>query len=105
MLDAPHPSRAPVTCLHLVDDEHDPVVVADAAYALEELRRRDDETAFALDGLDHDCRDGFGGDGGHERTLERSKRSCRSRPSVVLREREPVDLGRERTEPFLAGMR
>src|SRR4029077_4759221 len=83
----------------------DPVVVADAPYALEELRRRDDETAFALDGLDDDCCDGFRGDGGQERSLERGKRSFCAWTSVVLCKRESVHLRGKRAEPFLVRMR
>ena len=62
VLDREHLSGAAEAGLHLVDDEDDAVVVADPAHALEELRRRDDEAAFALDGLDHDRRDRLGGD-------------------------------------------
>jgi len=52
-----HPPRAPHARLHLVDDEEDPVLVADAAQAVEELARRGDVAALALHGLDDDGRD------------------------------------------------
>jgi len=104
VLDAPHLPRAAIAGLHFVDDEHDAVVVADAAHAFEELRRRHDEAAFTLHGLDHDCRDGLGGDGGHERALERGERLRCARAAVVLRIGEPVDLGCERPESCLVGM-
>ena len=56
--------------LHLVDDEEDAVAVADLAQALQELGRRRDEAAFALDGLDDDRRDVLGRHERHEGALE-----------------------------------
>ena len=105
VLDPPHLSGAAVAGLHLVDDEHDAVVVADAAHAFEELRRRDDEAALTLDGLDHDRGDALGGDVRDERALERRERLGGARPAVVLRERQAVDLRRERPETGLVRMR
>ena len=60
--------------LHLVDDHHDPVLVAEPANAVEELLRRDDEAALALDGLEHDRGDRLGGDLRDERPLEGRQR-------------------------------
>ena len=91
--------------LHLVDDEQDPLAVADRAQPLEELRRRGDEAALALDGLDDDRGDRLGGDLRRERPLERGERVARGDPAVLVRERDAVDLGRERPEPRLVGMR
>ena len=66
--------------LHLVDDHDDPVVVADPADPLHELRRRRDEAALALDGLDDDRRDRLGGDLRDQRALERGERLGASGP-------------------------
>ena len=104
MLDAPHLARAAEPGLHLVDDEHDAVVVADPPYSLEELRRRDDEPALPLYRLDHDCRNAFRRDLGDERALQCAERLRGSRAAVLLREGKPVHLGRERAEPYLVRM-
>ena len=64
-----------------------------------------DEPALALHGLDHDRSHLLRGDLRHERALEVGERLGRRRPAVVLREGNPVDLGRERTEPRLVRMR
>ena len=66
--------------LHLVHDDDDPVLVADPPDACEELVRRDDEPAFALDGLDHDRGDVLGGDLRDERALQRGERVAVSGP-------------------------
>ena len=84
---------------------HDPVLVADAADTRHEVARRDDEPAFALHRLDHDRCDLLCGDLGDERPLERGERGARVRAAVVLRERNPVHLGRERPEPGLVRVR
>ena len=86
--------------LHLVGDHNDAVLVADRAQSAHELGRRHDEAALALDRLEHDRRHLFCG--------ARAARSARSssaqrlrRPSgspVRVRERDAVDLGRERPE-------
>ena len=47
-----HAPGAAEAGLHLVGDEHDPVLVADRAHAVDELLRRDDEAALALHGLE-----------------------------------------------------
>ena len=67
MLDAPHAPRAAEPRLHLVDDEHDAVLVTDLPHALNELRRRDDEAALAEDRLHHDRGHALGGNLRHER--------------------------------------
>ena len=105
MLDGEEPAGARVAALHLVDDEHDAVVVADTAYAFEELGRCDDKAAFALYRLDDDRCDVLGRDGRDERALERCQCLGRAWAAIVLRERHPVDLGRERSEPGFVGMR
>ena len=101
VLDREDPAGAPEAGLDLVDDEDDPVLVADPAHALAELGRRDDEAAFALYRLDHDRGDVLGGDLRDERALERRERVCGARAAVLVRERHAVDLGRERPEPRL----
>ena len=105
MLDREHLPGAPEAGLHLVDDEHDPVLVADAADAREELLRSDDEAALALHRLDHERGDALRRDGGHERALERVERIPSRRPAIVLCERHAIDLGRERAEARLVRVR
>src|ERR671922_125888 len=97
VLDRPHATGPSVARLHLVDDEHDPVLVADPTHSAQELARRDDEAALALHGLDDDRRHLLGRDLRHERPPEVAERLGRRRATVVLREREPVHLRRERT--------
>ena len=58
--------------LHLVDHEHDAVLVADPADAGQQLRRAHNEAALSLNRLDDDRRHLLGGDLGDERALERS---------------------------------
>jgi hypothetical protein len=82
--------------LNLVDYHDDPVLVAEPADAVEERLRRDDKAALALDGLDHDRRDRLGGDLRDQRALEGRERLVGAGPAVIVRERHPVDLGRER---------
>src|SRR5205085_10117790 len=105
VLDGEHPAGAPEAGLYLVDDEEDPLAVADRTQPLHELRRGDDETALALHRLDDDRSDGLGGDLRRERALERLQRVARGDPAVLVRERDAVDLGREWPEPGLVGMR
>ena len=105
MLDRPHAPGTAEPGLHLVDHEHDAVLVADPAHAAQELPRRDDESALALDGLDDDRGDLLGGDLRDERALEVGERLGRGRAAVVLGERHPVDLRRERAEARLVGVR
>ena len=87
--------------LDLVCDEHDAVLVADLPHAAHELAGRDDESAFALHGLDDDRRHLLGRHLGNERVLERSEGRRCVRSAVVVRERNPIDLGRERAETRL----
>ena len=105
VLDREHPPGAAEAGLHLVDDEEDPLAVADRAQPLHELRRRGDEAALALHRLDDDRGDRLGGDLRRERALERVERVAPADPAVLVRERDAVDLGRERPEPRLVGMR
>ena len=87
------------------DDEDDPVLVAELAHALEELRRRDHEPALAEHGLDDDGGDVLGGDLREERALERGQSGHHVRPAIRVRERDAVDLGRERAEAGLVRVR
>ena len=91
--------------LHLVDDEDDAVLVADRAQADEEVVRRGKKAGLSLDRLDDERRDALRRHLGRERALERAERLVGRRAAVVLRERHAVDLGRERAEPGLVGMR
>ena len=77
MLHREHAARAAEARLHLVDDEDDPLAVADLADALHELQRRDDEAGLALHGLDDDRGDRLARDLGRERALDRLERSRR----------------------------
>ena len=74
MLDREEAPGAPEAGLHLVDDEHDPGVVAEPPQAGHELLRRDDEAALALHRLDDDRRDVLGRDLRQQRALERRER-------------------------------
>ena len=74
VLDREHLPGAAEAGLHLVDDEDDPVLVADPAQPAHELLGRDDEAALALHGLDDDRRDLLGGDLREEGALERGER-------------------------------
>ena len=96
---------APEAGLHLVDDEDDPVLVADPPHALHELGRRDDEAALAEDRLHHDRGHALGGDLGHERALERLQRRLDVDPAVGVRKRDAVDLRGERAEARLVRVR
>ena len=60
---------------------------------------------LALHRLDDDRGDRLGGDLRRERALERVERVAPGDPAVLVRERDAVDLGRERPEPRLVGMR
>ena len=84
--------------LHLVADEHDAVLVAGLAQPLGELQRRGNEAAFALNRLEHDRGHVFGGD---ERR-ERARRTAARAGYVVG---HAVDLGGERAESGLVGVR
>ena len=53
----------------------------------------------------HDRGHVLGGDLRHEGALEGLQRLGGQRPAVLLRERHPVDLGRERAEARLVGVR
>ena len=105
MLDREHLPRAPEARLHLVDDEHDAVLVADPADACEEFLRRHDESALSLHRFDHDCGDVLCRNSRNQRALERGDRVRGGGPAVVLRERNPVDLRRERPQPCLVRVR
>ena len=93
---------APEARLHLVGDEQDPVLAADASERVDEVGRRDDEAALAEDELETThatfsaatC------------VLKNSSRAAAARPrrgvvAVLVRVGEPVDLGRERAEAVL----
>ena len=104
VLDPEEPAGAAEARLHLVDDQDDPVAVADRADTFDELGRRDDEPAFALHRLEHDRGDALGPDRGRECLLERAERVLGRHAAVGVRERHPVDLGRERAEARLVGV-
>ena len=105
VLDGEHPARAAEARLHLVDDQQDAVLVAEAADARHELGRSNDEAAFALHRLDDDRRHMLGSDLGHECALERCERCARVWAAIVVRERDAVDLGGERAKAGLVRMR
>ena len=105
MLDREHLPRAPEARLHLVDDEHDAVLVADPADACEEFLRRHDESALPLHRLDHDRGDVLARNCRNQRALECGDRIRSGRPAVVLRERNPVHLRRERPQPSFVRVR
>ena len=81
-----------------------PALVAELAHALEELRRRDHEPALAEHGLDDDGGH-FKGNLREERALKRGQSGHHVRPVMGVRERDAVDLGRERAEAGLVRVR
>ena len=91
--------------LHLVDDQADPVLVADRAQPLHELLSRGQEAALALDRLDDDRRDLLGRHLRDEELPQLGERGARVGAAVVLREGRAVDLGRERPHPDLVRVR
>ena len=99
-----HPPGTTEAGLHLVRDQHDPVVVADAPQALDELRWRGQEAALALLRLEDDRGDVLGRDVRREHPLEGGERGRGVRPAIRVRVRRPVDLGRERPETSLVRM-
>ena len=101
VLDRPHRPGPPHARLHLVGDEEDPVPRTHFRESREVVRRHDDETALALDGLEHDAGDRFGVDLALEQVLEGGDRSVGVDAAVRVRRRSPVDLARERTEARL----
>ncbi len=105
MLDRPHAPGAAVAGLHLVDDEHDAVLVADPADALDEFRGRDDEAALPEHRLHHDRGHAFGRDLREERALQGGERGGRVGPAVGVRIGDPVDLGGKRPQAGLVRMR
>jgi hypothetical protein len=118
VLDREHLPGAAEPRLDLVDDEQDPVLVAQVAQARHELLRRDVVAALALDGLDEDRRHvlrradlpedplpeepevvvdrvaDVGEEGGEVAPLRRLRRRERQRPH-----RPPVEPVEERDEP------
>ncbi len=96
LLDREHRPGTAEAGLHLVDDQHDPVLGGDLAHALDELLRRRDEAALALHRLEDDRRDLLGGDARLERAAQLGQRGLRVRPAVRVGERDAVDLRRER---------
>jgi len=74
MLDREHAAGAAEAGLHLVDDEKDPLAVADRAQPLHELGGRRDEAALPLHRLDDD--------GGHSLGRDLASRAtARARPA------------------------
>jgi hypothetical protein len=105
VLDREQLPGAPEPRLHLVDDEHDAVLVADAPQPAHELDRGDDEAALALDRLDDERGHRLGRDLRDERALERGQRRRAVGAAVLARERHAVDLRRERAEASLVRTR
>src|SRR5581483_360349 len=105
VLDREQLPRAAEARLHLVDDEHDPVLVAHPPDAGHEVAGADDEATLALHRLDHDRRHLLGGNEGEEGALERLQGGAGVGAAVVVRERDPVHLRRERAEPRLVRVR
>ena len=101
MLDREELARARETALHLVADKHDAVLVADLAQTAHELGHGRDEPALALHRLEDDRGDVLGADERRERPLKGGERLLGRGPAVRVRERDAVDLGRERAEPGL----
>ena len=94
--------------LHLVGDQEDAVPPAPLGQALQELRGRHDEPAFALDGFHDRCRHAVRIDDGDERSIDRLQSDppgvVGMRAPVRIGIRQPVDLGREWTEAGLVGV-
>ena len=101
MLDGEETAGAAEARLNLVGDEHDPVLVADAPHSGDELGRRDDEAALSLNGLEDDRGDVLRCDAGREGALEGRQGVLDRHAPIGVRERHPVDLGREGAEPGL----
>ena len=106
-------TRATEARLDLVEDEHDPVQVADLAQAAQIGRGRRDEAALAEDGLDDDRRHLARGDHVDEGLLEAGELALHEGLEVesatvaeVVGKGQPVDLGGERaTSDLVARLR
>ncbi len=104
LLDREERPRAAEARLHLVGDQHDPVLVAQCAQSTEVGGGRWDEPTLALHRLDHDAGDLRGIDLRSECQPERFESVLRgivSTPVVLVGERHAVDLGRVRAEARL----
>ncbi len=80
------------------------MLVADLAKPDDELVRRGDEPALALDGLEDDRSDVLGSDECQERVAQRSECVGSRGAAIGVRERDAIDLGRERAETGLVRM-
>ena len=99
-----HPGGPPEARLHLVRNQDDAVLVADPAQPLDELGGRRDEPALPLLRLEHDRGDVLRRHVRDEEPLERGERGSGVGPSVCIRIRRAVHLGRERPEVLLVGI-
>ena len=93
--------------LHLVDDEHDPVLRRELADSVHPLGGGHHESALALDGLEDDRGHVLCGDVRRQHPPQRVERlsgRVGARPPVRVGERRAVDLGGERAHPGLVRM-
>ena len=101
LLDRPDRAGAAAAGLHFVVDVHDPVLVADPAQRLHELRRHRDEAALALHRLEHDARHVRRVDVLLEEELEAGERVLRRDAAERVRRRGTVYVRSERAEALL----
>jgi hypothetical protein len=92
VLDREHAAGARHARLDLVSDEQDVVTLADRGDALQEARRRHDEPALALDGLDDDRGDVLGREVRLERLFEEPHVQLRERFLIAPRHERPVRI-------------
>src|SRR3989304_2514233 len=53
MINCKHLTGSPKSCLHLIHDKYDSVLLTNPSYSGKKLRRRNYESAFASNGLDN----------------------------------------------------
>jgi len=94
--------------LHFVGDEENAVLAADILQELEIIARRNDEAAFAKDGLGNHRGNGFGGYGALEGIFEMMREGFGGSAffsAIRISERNAVDVAGERFEAGFIGMR
>ena len=101
LLDRPDGPGTTDAALHLVGDEQDPVAAEQLLKPLREVGRHRDESALALNGLEHGAGDRPRIDLGLEELLDRGERVVGRDASVRVRRRRAVDLRCERPEALL----